>query len=61
VGGLLNQDEARELLATIYTQEKKAIWNKEMDLLAEKWNNDEIDFIEYMNGRNELRKKLGFP
>ena len=57
----MNQEEAKKLMETIYTPEKKAIWKKKMDIAGEKWINKEIVFEEYMEIRKNLRKELGFP
>ena len=57
----MNQDEAQKLMDTIYTPEKKKIWDKEMEEAGEKFTNGDIDFDEYMQFRSDLRKRLGYP
>lgn len=57
----MNQEEAEKLIKTIYTPEKKKIWNEEMDGAGIKFTNGDIDFVEYMEFRADLRKRLGYP
>lgn len=60
-GTVMNQDEAEKLIKTIYTPEKKKIWDKEMNEAGIKFENEDIDFDEYMQFRSDLRKRLGYP
>jgi len=57
----MNQKEAQKLHDKIYTPEKKKIWDREMDEAGEKWENEDINFDEYMQFRRDLRKRLGYP
>ncbi len=50
-----------DLLKTIYTPEKKKIWNKEIGEAGEKFVNDEMSFDKYIDFRRKLRTRLGFP
>ena len=55
------QQKNEALLKTIYTPEKKKIWDKEMEKAGKKFVNDEMSFDKYVDFRRKLRTRLGFP
>ena len=57
----MNQEQAEQLIKTIYTPEKKELWQSKMNILGDKFMNEEITYDQYMNQRRKLRKELGFP
>ena len=57
----MNQKQAEKLITSIYTPEKKKLWQSKMNILGDKFMNEEITYDDYMNERRKLRKELGFP
>ncbi len=55
------QEHNKKILEIVYTPEKKNIWDEEMEIAGEKFINGEINFVEYMTTRSELRARLGYP
>lgn len=55
------QEQNEALIDSIYTEDKKKVWQTKMDLYGKQFENAEISFTEYMQKRRELRMELGFP
>jgi len=55
------QIDNEKLLESIYTPEKKEIWDVEMGVAGEKFINEKINFDQYMTIRSKLRARLGYP
>lgn len=51
----------QELIDSIYTTEKKKIWDKKIDEIGKKFQDGLISSDVYMELRAKLRTKLGFP
>lgn len=58
---MILQQQNEALLKTIYTSEKKKIWDKEMKKIGAKFVSGKISHDKYIDFRRKLRTRLGFP